>query len=234
MSSLVAVVFLATFAVAQNGSPAVAGPAISSSSAAAAENSGQIILAANTKVPLALKQAISTKSAREGDAVYAATTFPVVQNERILIPVNTYVQGHITSIKRPGRVKGRAEVLIHFTTLIYPSGYTVLLPGAVENVPGAEHAQMKGDEGTIREDGQKGKDVGTVASTAGTGAAIGALSGAGLKGAGIGAGIGGAVGTAIAMLSKGNDVKLEAGSTLEMVIQRPVTLDPNRIPRSSQ
>jgi len=193
---------------------------------------GELVLDAGTKVPLALKQAISTKNAREGDAVYAETTFPVVVNERVLIPAYTYVQGRISSIKRPGRVKGRAEVLIHFTTLIYPSGYTVVLPGAVENTPGAEHTNMKGSEGTIQEEGQKGKDAGTIASTAGTGAAIGALSGAGLRGAGIGAGVGGAVGTAIALLSKGNDVRLEAGSTLEMVIQRAVVLDGSRIPRS--
>jgi len=233
MRAAFVVLLLSIVAVAQDHSPSAPNTSAPSTAETTARP-GEITLAAGTKVPLALKQAISTKNAREGDAVYAETTFPVVQNERIVIPPHTYVQGRISSIKRPGRVKGRAEVLIHFTTLIYPSGYTVLLPGAVENVPGAEHAQMKGDEGTIREEGQKGKDVGTVASTAGTGAAIGALSGAGLKGAGIGAGVGGAVGTAIALLSKGNDVRLEAGSTLEMVIQRPITLDGNRIPRARQ
>ena len=94
-----------------------------------------LTIPSGTKVPLALKQAISTKNAREGDAVYAVTTFPVVINDRILIPAGTYVQGRISSVKRGGRVKCRAEVLMHFSTLIYPSGYTVILPGAVENVP---------------------------------------------------------------------------------------------------
>jgi hypothetical protein len=68
-----------------------------------------------------------------------------------------------------------------------------------------------------------------VASTAGTGAVIGGLSHGG-KGALVGAGIGGAVGTAIALLSRGNDVKLDAGTTVEMVIQREVPLDASRIP----
>jgi len=70
--------------------------------------------------------------------------------------------------------------------------------------------------------------VGTVASTAGTGAVVGGLSRGG-KGAAIGAGIGGAAGAAIAILSRGNDVKLDAGTTIEMVIQRPVELDPSRV-----
>ena len=97
----------------------------------------QLTIPSGTKVPLALKQSISTKNAREGDAVYAVTTFPVVFNDRIIIPAGTYVQGRISNVKRGGRVKGRAEVLMHFSTLIYPSGYTVVLPGAVENVPGS-------------------------------------------------------------------------------------------------
>ena len=191
--------------------------------------SSKLIIPAGTKVPLALKQALSTKNARDGDPVYAQTTFPVVLNDRIVIPAGTYVQGKISNVKRAGRLKGRAEVLMHFTTLIYPSGYTVILPGALENVPGAEKTSMKGEEGAIRQDSQIGQKVGTVASTAGTGAVIGGLSRGG-KGAAVGAGVGGAVGTAIALLTRGNDVKLDAGTTLEMVIQREVPLDANRIP----
>jgi hypothetical protein len=189
----------------------------------------ELKIPAGTKVPLALKQAISTKNARPGDAVYAETTFPVVLNSRVVIPAGTYVQGRISQVQRAGRVKGRAEVLMHFTTLIYPSGYTVVLPGSIENVPGAEKSTVKDQEGTIRQDSQTGEKAGKVAEAAGTGAVIGGLSQGG-KGALYGAGIGGAVGTAIALLSRGSDVRMEAGTTLEMVIQREVVVDNNRIP----
>ena len=195
----------------------------------ASSPAGTLVIPSGSKIPLVLKHAISTKSAREGDSVYAETTFPFVMNDRVLIPAGTYVQGKIVHVQRAGRIKGRAEVLIHFTTLIYPSGYTVLLPGSVENVPGADKTSMKGEEGTIRQDGQTGEKVGTIATTAGTGAVIGGVSQGG-KGALIGAGIGGAVGTAIALLSRGNDVKLDAGTTVEMVIQREVTLEASRLP----
>lgn len=195
--------------------------------------STELTIPAGTKVPVALKHAISTKGAREGDPIYAETTFPVVLNDRVLIPANTFVQGRISNIKRPGRIKGRAEVLIHFTTMIYPSGYTVLLPGAIENVPGAENTNMKGEEGTIQQSGSKAKDVGTVASTASTGAVIGGLSQGG-KGALIGAAAGGVVGTAIALLTRGNDVRLESGTTLEMVIQRSIPVDSSRVPSTTR
>ena len=222
MSKFVIALLLTAVAVAQT-------PAEPSKSAPANE----LMIPAGTKVPVSLKHAISTKSAREGDPIYAETTFPVVQNDRVLIPANTYVQGRISSIKRPGRIKGRAEVLIHFTTMIYPSGYTVLLPGAVENVPGAEKTGMKGEEGTIQQGGEKAKDIGTVASTASTGAVIGGLSQGG-KGALIGAAAGGVIGTAIALLSRGSDVRLESGTTLEMVIQRPIPVDGSRVPSTTR
>jgi type IV secretion system protein VirB10 len=191
-----------------------------------------IEIPAGTKVALRLKQAISTKTAHEGDAVYAETTFPIAIDDRILIPVGTYVQGKISHIQRGGHVKGRAELLIHFTSMIYPSGYTVMLPGALENVPGAEHATMKDSEGTVRQDSDTGKKLETVAKTGGTGAAIGGLGTGTWKGAGIGGGIGAGVGAAIGMLSRGGDVRLEPGTSVEMVIQRSVPLDGSRVPRS--
>jgi type IV secretion system protein VirB10 len=225
MRIVVSVFLLAILAAAQ------ANPATSAGTDrnAASDKTQELMIPAGTKVPVALKHAISTKGTREGDAVYAETTFPVVANGRVLIPSGTYVQGRISHIKQAGRIKGRAEVLMHFTTLIYPSGYTVLLPGSVENAPGVDKTRIKDEEGTIRADSQKGEKIATAAETAATGTVIGAAS-AGGKGALIGAGIGGAVGTAIGMLTRGNDVKLDAGTTIEMVIQRDVPLDASRVP----
>ena len=144
-------------------------------------------LAAGTRIAVVLKHAISTKSARENDPVYAETAFPVVSNGRVVIPVGTYVQGAIQRSQRPGRVKGRGELLIHFDTLIFPSGYTLLLPGAIDSIPGADKTEMKDKkEGSIESQSTKGKDAGTVAATAGAGAALGAVVAGNVKGAGIG------------------------------------------------
>jgi hypothetical protein len=189
---------------------------------------GKITIPSGTKIPLALKQAISTRNAQEGDPVYCETTFPFVVDDRIVIPAGTYVQGKISRVQRPGRIKGRAELLMHFTSMIYPSGYTVMLPGALDKLPGADKTSNKGPEGTVRQDSDKAKDIGTVASTASTGAVIGGLS-AGGKGAGIGAAAGGLTGLAIAMISRGSDVKLEPGTSIEMIIQREVSVDASRI-----
>ena len=109
----------------------------------ASPNIDSYTLAAGTHIPVVLKHAISTKSARENDPVYGETSFPVVSNGRIVIPTGTYVQGVIQRSQRPGRVKGRGELVIHFNTMIFSSGYMLLLPGAIDSVPGAETTKMK-------------------------------------------------------------------------------------------
>jgi len=183
-----------------------------------------VVVPAGTKIPLTLKQGISTHSARVGDPVYAQTAFPVVQNNKIVIPEGTFVQGTIRSIVQPGRVKGRAQLQMTFTSLIFPNGYTVLLPGAVEGVPGSNDSAMKGTEGTIEQSGSKAKDAQTIAATTIPGAAIGAIADGG-KGAGIGAGAGGVVGLATVLLTHGPDVQLGPGSSVEMVLERTIEID---------
>jgi hypothetical protein len=198
-----------------------------------AEASNTASIPAGSKIPLSLKQAISTKNAREGDAVYAETVFPFVLNEHVLVPSGTYVQGKIAHVERAGHGKGRAEILMHFTTLIYPSGYTVMLPASVENTPGADNHGVKDDEGTIQQDKDTGKKVEDAAKNGvyGTlgGATAGGLATGGLNGARVGAGAGAVAGVAWALLKRGPDVKLEVGTSIEMEIQRPITLDPSRI-----
>jgi hypothetical protein len=199
---------------------------------AAVANPNVLMIPAGTKIPLALAQAISTKNAREGDSVYATTAFPFVMDSRVVVPAGSYVQGAISHVERAGHGHGRAEILMHFTSIIFPSGYTVMLPGSVENTPGAENKSVKDSEGTIQQDKDTGKKVedATKAGVYGTlgGATAGGLAG-GLTGARVGAGAGAAAGVAWALLKRGNDVKLEVGTSIEMEIQRPVAVDATRI-----
>lgn len=215
------ILLLVAIAAGQSASPAP--PATADES-----KKNTLTIPVGTMIPLSLKQAISTKTARTGDPVYAETAFPYVLNERVIVPAGTYIQGRIERAQRGGHVKGRAEVLIHFTSMIYPNGYTVMLGGSVENTPGAEKTNMKDSEGTIQEDSDATKKAKNTAEGATTGAVIGAITN-GAKGAGIGAGIGGVTGLAVGMLSRGADVRLEPGTSIEMEIQREVTVDASRI-----
>jgi hypothetical protein len=215
------------------GHPQAASAAPTGTTPAQRADSNAAVIPAGSKIPLLLKQAISTKNAREGDPVYAETAFPFVLNERIIVPAGTYIQGKIQHAERAGRVKGRAELLIHFTSMIYPSGYTLMLPASVKNTPGADNNSVKDSEGTIQQDKTTGKKVGDAAKDGvyGTmgGATAGGLATGSLNGARVGAGLGAATGIAWALLRHGPDVKLEVGTSIEMEIQRDIPVDMSRV-----
>jgi type IV secretion system protein VirB10 len=215
----------------QSASATPPNDATSSEVASLSTTPGKIVVPSGTQIPLVLKQAISTKNAKVGDPVYAETNFPITMNDHIIIPAGTYIQGRITDVKRAGRVKGKAEILMHFTTIVFPSGYTTLLPGAVENIPGAEKTHMKGEEGKVQQDSTKGKDAGTIASAASTGAMIGGLADQSAKGAGLGGLAGAAAGLGYALLTRGPDVMLPAGTSIQMVLQRPLELQEAKLMR---
>jgi hypothetical protein len=202
------------------------------SPAATAQDPKALVIPAGSKIPISLAQAISTKNAREGDPVYAQTAFPFVLNDRVLIPAGTYIQGRIMHTEHAGRSKKRAEILIHFTSMIYPSGYTVLLPGSVDNTPGADNKGVKDSEGTIQQDKDTGKRIENAAEGAAIGGTAGTIAGAaagGLNGARYGGLAGIAGGVAWALLKHGPELKLEVGTSIEMEIQRDVPIDASRI-----
>src|SRR3984885_1417462 len=95
--------------VPASNSAAASAPASNSSKPAMVEVPG------GTHIPLVIHNAISTRSARPGDPVYFETLFPVLIDGRIAIPAGTYVSGEVTESKRPGRVKGRGELMIKLT-----------------------------------------------------------------------------------------------------------------------
>jgi len=193
-----------------------------------------ITVPAGTRVPLTMKQGLTTKNARPGDPVYAQTAFPIVMNDRIVIPPGTFVQGEIRRVLRPGKVKGRAELQMSFTSMIFPNGYTLLLPGAVQGTPGDPNtAGVKDKEGTIQGDSSKGKDVGTIVGTAIPGAGIGAIAG-GSKAAGIGAASGGVLGLATVLFTRGPEIQLGVGDSIEMVLERSLTIDETKVRRAAQ
>ncbi len=223
----------ATLAAPTQGAPSPQQSPAASAAPTPKADANSITIPTGTKIPLSLAQAISTKNAREGDAVYATTAFPFVMNERIIIPAGSYVQGMIAHVERAGHGRGRSEILMHFTSIIFPSGYTVMLPGSVQNTPGADNKSVTDEEGTIQQDKDTGKRVEDAAKNGvyGTmgGATAGGLATGGLNGARVGAGVGAAAGIAWALLKRGPDVKLEVGTSIEMEIQRPIAIDANRI-----
>jgi hypothetical protein len=188
---------------------------------------------AGTKVLLSLKSAVNTKTAQQGDGVYLVSSFPVVGNARIMIPVGVYVQGVVDRVVRPGRVKGRAQLDLHFTTMIFPNGQVVEVPGVLNSLPGSDGPKVKGNEGTVEQAGNKGRDVANVLKGAAIGAEGGVIGGAATgnvaKGVGYGSLAGAAAGTIYTLFTRGNDIVIPTGTSVEMVLQRPLVLQETQL-----
>jgi type IV secretion system protein VirB10 len=192
----------------------------------------QIMLAAGTQLPLVLHNTVSTRNAKKGDPIYLETLFPITQDSKIIIPAGSYVHGEIVEAKRPGKVKGRGELIIRLDTLILPNGYTVSF-NAIPSNAGTGGNETVEEEGKVKGDTDRANDAGTVLRTTTMGGGIGTMAGAAAgnvgRGAGIGLGVGAAAGLLTMLMTRGPEVELPRGTTLDVTLDRPLYLDAERI-----
>jgi type IV secretion system protein VirB10 len=212
----------------QTSAPPPVAPTSPPARAQSAGSNEKILIPAGTRIGVVLENGISTRSAKPGDSVYLQTSFPITQNNRIVIPVGSYLRGEIIDSKRPGKIKGKGEFRLRLNTLILPNGYTVNLNAAPRSADSGGKETMD-SEGRVTGPSDKGKDVGTVASTTAAGAGIGAIASRSAKGAGIGGGIGAAAGLAAVLLSRGPEAEMPRGSTMDIVLERELSLDASQI-----
>jgi hypothetical protein len=206
---------------------AVPMPARSTPEAADAAPVATFPVNTGTVVPLSLINSVSTRHSQPGDRVYLETAFPVLSNGRIVIPVGSYVEGTVTQIKKPGRVKGRGELYVRFDSLTLPNGVTRDFRARMTGMDGTAPGTLDRTEGKVTAEGNRTGDLRTIGEAAGNGASVGGITGsiAGHPGAGvaIGAAAGAAAGLIGVLVSRGPDAILARGSTVEMVLDRNIS-----------
>ncbi|HMF78066.1 MAG TPA: hypothetical protein VK604_20585 [Bryobacteraceae bacterium] len=188
---------------------------------------GEFQVDSGTHVLLSMVNSVSTKQASVGDRIYLQTAFPILSNGRIVIPQGSWVTGTITEVKRPGRVKGRGELQVRFDSLVLPNGVSRSFRADLGALDGRNDGALKREESKVNGPGDKKGDVGRVVTTTAGGAAIGTAVGAasGHLGGGsvIGLGAGAAAGLIGVLAARGPDATLDRGSTVEMVLDRPLS-----------
>lgn len=181
-------------------------------------------------VLLRMQNTINTRTAKVGDYVYLRTDTPISANNMIVVPMGSHVQGVVAMVNRAGKVKGRAELAIRLETLTLPGGQQFKFEPRIDSLEGdAGGQQVVNRENTVKQGSTVGKDTAQVAILAGSGAMLGAMIGrvgntSGLRSAGIGAGAGAAVGLASALLTRGKDVELRQGTTMDVAFDHPIAL----------
>ena len=190
-----------------------AGPATIVAASAAARVDRVVTVPAGTVLRLRVERGFGSDISRTEDLVRAHLTRPVVVDGRTVVPAGSLATGYVADARRPGKVKGRARVAVRFNRL-FPSGdddrYTIRTRTWSAVAPAT-----------------KKKDALTIGAPAAGGAIIGGLLG-GKKGAGIGALAGGGGGTAVVLSTRGKEVRIGRGATLNVTLTEPVAI---RVPR---
>ena len=174
---------------------------------AAAPKYREVTIPAGTTLRLELTSAVASDSSKVEDAVRAELRQPLSIDGREVVPVGTDVVGRVTAVQRAGRVKGRARVAFRFDTMrVEGDNYEINTAGIARQA-----------------EATKGEDATKIAVGAGAGAAIGALLGGG-DGAAKGAAIGGAGGTGVVLATRGREVRLGPGVSINTRLTSPLVL----------
>ena len=179
---------------------------------------------------------VSTKQALVGDRLYLETGFPIVSAGHIVIPQGSWVTGTITEVKRPGRVHGRGELQVRFDSLTLPNGVTKQFKSDLGALDARQDETLKREDSKIKGPGGKKDDADTVIGTTVAGGAVGAGIGAATGhlggGSAVGLGAGAAAGLIGVLMTRGPDATLTRGSTVEMILDRPLTFTPEDLDMS--
>jgi hypothetical protein len=168
---------------------------------------------AGTVFPVELQTTVASDQSRVEDPVRARVRQAVVIGGITVVPAGSAMTGVVTTAKRSGRVKGRAEVGFRLNALeAHDERHTVRTGIVARRAPATKT--------------QDAVDIGIPAAA---GAVAGAIVG-GKDDAAKGAAIGGAAGTGYVLATRGKEVRVPAGTDLRVTLLEPITV---RVPIKS-
>ena len=191
--------------------PNSAPPQADPNSTPANAGGGAVNIPRDTIINVELLSNLSTDASRKGDRFQARVIEPKEFEGAI-------IQGQVTSVKRPGKAKGTAELQLSFDEIRFVDGRSAKMSAQViEVLPnGTSQGVGKVDsEGGVQGKDSTKRDVTKVGAAAGVGAIIGAIFGGG-SGAAVGATIGAGVGTAGVLRERGKDIYLYQGQQIRI------------------
>jgi hypothetical protein len=173
-----------------------------------------------TPLKVQLQTTISTFSSKVGDPFQGKVTDPVVIGGKTVIPAGARIEGRVTKLSEPRRIKGKPAIGILPEHVVLTDGERYMLNAVLvdTNIPGTD----VNEEGLFKGTGHDRRDQIEVAGGTGAGMLLG-----GLIGGGPGLLIGGAVGasaTTTHWLVQRRSAVLPSGTQLMLELSRPITL----------
>ncbi len=169
-----------------------------------------VVIPTDTELILELIDEIGTETSKEGDKFTARIVSPMEMNGAI-------IEGRISKIQKPGRIKRRSEMLLSFDRIVLTEGrwsnfnaiLTEVLPVKNDNVKRVDTEGTVEGKSSIKDDSVK------VGAATGTGALIGVIAG-GPVGAAVGAGVGAAFGVGAVVVERGKHIRLNKSQQLRI------------------
>lgn len=163
---------------------------------------------AGTLMVIRLMDTIGSDRNQPGDPIRAELAEPMIANGRTVFPEGTEVLGTIKKVESPGRGQSNGSIEFVFNQIRTRDGRVVPI---VANLEGASE---------YTQDSWK-KRLFTLAVAAGGGALVSKIFGGSFT---RGLLIGAAAGTGYMLYSKGEDVVLNAGTTVNMVLEESISV----------
>jgi hypothetical protein len=194
---LLGVALAASSAFAQATPPAQAGATASTqaaSSTAAQANSDAAQLASGTKFEAALDQSLDANKNKVGDKVTAHTVDAVKSGDKVVLPKNTKLVGHVSEVKAKSKDDANSTLGIVFDRAELKGGQQMPVHLGIQAIAAAQNATAAGADDAMA----MGAGSAMGGASAGGGGAMrgGGGSGGGLVG-GVGSTAGGAVGSTV-------------------------------------
>jgi hypothetical protein len=167
----------------------------------------EVTLPAGTELPLRLDTALASDANAVEDPVRASLRRRVVVGEVTVLPAGTDLRGVVTAVQRSAKVKGRASLAFRFTSvMVDDEAYDIRTSSVARQAAGT-----------------KKKDATKIGIGAGAGAIIGGIVGGG-KGAALGTAVGGGAGTGMVLATRGQEVRLAAGTPVTVKLSEALTV----------
>ena len=174
-----------------------------------------------TLIRVRLLDSVSTSSSKEGESFRGRVASDVVQDDHVLIPQGSEIDGHITHVSS-GSFGGHGSMNLAPETVILPNGSRFRMYGQVTSTPGSN--TRIGGEGTINPGSHLKRNGIEYGGAVGAGAITGAVLG-GPAGALAGSIIGAGVITAHLLISH-PQATLDEGSYLQFALTERLNLVP--------
>lgn len=134
-----------------------------------------VTIPAETEAAVLLLSGIHTQVSHVDDPIRAQLLDPIYVNGRLVLPPGTLLDGRITMVRSPGRMRRPAELVFRFETVMLPDGQVQPINAALTSLEGPQPLKARLDS----EGGLKGASASGWKRIAGGLVALGAATAAG-------------------------------------------------------